>query len=1441
MNTSSGDYTRKAVLKIIMIYVLVAGLWIIFSDKVPGYIVHDPSMIKYIPVLKDILSVVITASLLYFLIHRYINQSAGNSRMIQERDLMLQGIVKNIPGVIYQFYAADTGEYGFNYVSDKAFEIFGISHDPDMFMSSFIACVQDEDRTRLLESIREAVNSCTTWQFEGRFIRPDGQMLWVKGLSSPEREQKRLVYHGVLLDITERKRAEEELLTRTQQLEAIRLISTEITRELDLNTLLSLIHRRAAELLGVKAGLLSLYDEAEQTLTLRSWIGHGGWVKDLHFRPGEGVSGTVAAQRCGMILNDYRNSAYAIPLILDNTTVTALVAEPMISHGSLVGVVTLDNQGIDDRTFTKNDRIVLNLFATQAAIAIENARLFENARVELTRKTMTEKALLDSQKFMEAIFRHSPYSMWISDRYGNLIRMNQACKDLLRVTDEDLAGKYNIFKDNIVEEQGVMPLVKKVFEKGETVRFTLSYNSSRLQSVHLPETASLSLEVTISPVLDENKQILYAIIQHQNISEQVEAEKALRKSEAMYRTLIETSPDPIIMYDLNGKFLAANTQTARIYGVETSDELFREVENIFDVLTDSGKITAAENFHRTAADGHSHKTEYSVKLRDGSMIPMEVNSSPVYTQSGEPYAFISILRDVTERKRSERIMIAQRDIALALGKATSLKDTLRVCLEAAIRATESDSGGIYIIDPSSGDLDLTCSHGISGRFADHVSHYTRDSDRTRLVMTGNPMYLENIKELAAYHDDDIIEEGIESVALIPIQYNDMILGSMHIASHVSEKIPDYSRNALESIASQIGTSIVRVYTEEAMRESENKFRDLAEKAIVGIYLIQDNLFIYVNAEFADISGYTIGELTGGMGFSGLIYPDDLPVVRENIRKRISGEVESLRYDFSMQKKTGEIRHVEVYSSRTIYSGRPAIIGTLLDITDRRKTEEELRRLSTVIEQAVENIVITDTEGIIQYVNPAFEKNTGYSREEAIGQNPRILKSGAHEPAFYEHLWNTISSGNVWSGRITNKCKDGRLIQEDAIIGPLFSSHGELTGYVALKRDITETVRLEDHLRQAQKMESIGTLAGGIAHDFNNILAGMMGYAELAKFKTADSKVSHYLDQVLGACERAKNLVSQILAFSRQTEQKKKPVMLTPIIKEVAVFMRASLPSNIKIRQSLDVNSDVIIADATQIHQVLMNLCTNAGHAMKAAGGLLGIALCEITINNEDVPLPSMTGGRYLHLTVSDTGYGISPELLDKIFEPYFTTKEKGEGTGLGLSVVDGIVKSHGGAITVYSEVGKGSVFHIYLPLAEEPAAAGTVTDIKHLPGGNETILFIDDEQVLAQVSKLNLENLGYKVITETDPSKAIKLFSDSCETFDIVITDKTMPQMSGFDLAREIKSIREDIPIILCTGFQDREDSEKLSAIGISHFITKPVTTRTLSRAIRSVLDKNTD
>ncbi len=512
-----------------------------------------------------------------------------------------------------------------------------------------------------------------------------------------------------------------------------------------------------------------------------------------------------------------------------------------------------------------------------------------------------------------------------------------------------------------------------------------------------------------------------------------------------------------------------------------------------------------------------------------------------------------------------------------------------------------------------------------------------------------------------------------------------------------------------------------------------------------------------------------------------------------------------------------------------------------DISERKKSEEELIRLATAIEQSAEAVFIADTKWIIRYVNPAFEHMSGYQKNEIIGKHTRILGSGAHNAAFYRRIMKTLEEGKIWSGRITSRKKDGSVFESESTNSPVRDASGNIINYVGVSRDITVEMRLEKELRQAQKMEAIGTLAGGIAHDFNNILSIIVGFTEMAKMKIPEpSPIIEYLQRVLDAGARATDLVKQILTFSRWKEQEKQPIQVASFIKEALKLLRPLLPTTIEIRQEISVAPEqtIVLIDPTEIHQVLMNLCTNAAYAMRETGGILSVRVSELVADTLLVSRHlDLEIGTYVCLSVSDTGIGMDAATLERIFDPYFTTKEQGVGTGLGLPVVQGIIKGHRGAVTVYSEPGEGTTFNVYLPRIEGGGAA-SVTTKEVFPPGKERILFVDDEKHLAELGSEMLSPFGYKVTAMTDSRKALEVFKTDAEAFDLVITDMTMPVLTGKKLAAEIKAIRPGLPIILCTGFSELINETKAKDYGIEAFLMKPYGVDHLMRTILKVLKK---
>jgi PAS domain S-box-containing protein len=630
----------------------------------------------------------------------------------------------------------------------------------------------------------------------------------------------------------------------------------------------------------------------------------------------------------------------------------------------------------------------------------------------------------------------------------------------------------------------------------------------------------------------------------------------------------------------------------------------------------------------------------------------------------------------------------------------------------------------------------------------------------------------------------------------------------------------------------------RKQAEKSLRESEVKYRTLLETTSEGCWMLNhEQKTIEVNESLCKMIGYRQDEMLGKTPFD-FLDNENRKIFIEQTSKTSTSPHRS--YEISLKKKDGQNLHT-YFNATTIIDESGEVQGSfafVTDITQRKQAEEERNRLAIAIEQAAEAVFITDQDEIIQYVNPAFERLTGYRRKDVIGKTPRILESGKHGALFYKQMRDTFLRGNAWHGRIVNRKKDGSFYEADATISPVLDKSGKITNFVYIKRDITNEIELERRLIQAQKMESIGTLAGGIAHDFNNILFSLYGYTELALDDAEEGSPLHAnLQEVLIAAHRAGDLVNQILTFSRQADQKLKPLKVQLVVREALKLIRSSLPSTIEINQDISDTCGLIMADSTQIHQVAMNLLTNAFHAVEDQGGKLDVTLTEVDLDMDDLRDPAMLPGSYVRLTVADTGTGIDKSIIDRIFEPYFSTKEKDKGTGLGLAMVHGIVKSYGGDLRVYSEPGKGSAFHVYLPVVQTYGETKEAHIVLPVKGGKERILLVDDEEQIVRMSQQMLERLGYHITARTSSIETLEAFRAAPDNFDLVITDTTMPNMTGIELARRLMEIRSDIPIIICTGFSEKISPDKASAMGIRGYVMKPIVKNELAKKIREVLD----
>ncbi len=630
------------------------------------------------------------------------------------------------------------------------------------------------------------------------------------------------------------------------------------------------------------------------------------------------------------------------------------------------------------------------------------------------------------------------------------------------------------------------------------------------------------------------------------------------------------------------------------------------------------------------------------------------------------------------------------------------------------------------------------------------------------------------------------------------------------------------------------------HAEKTFREKSKNLSSILESNPHGIAMIDSKgNYRYINSYFTKITGYTIEEIPTKKDWLNKVYPD--PEYRKKVTATWEKDTHELgmgqRREFHIICKDGQSKCIEFRS--TFLTNQT--ISVLTDITQRWKAKKQLReseeRLKAIFQANPDPVAVYDTNKYPLYLNPAFTEVFGWSLTEVQTMDIPFVPED-QKMATKLMVKQIYQSGNPVRFETKRLSKDGKTLNILLSAAGIKNIHGIDHGFVINFKDITEQKRTEAQLRQSQKMEAIGTLAGGIAHDFNNILSGIFGYAQLTEMSLNNpDKAREQIKQVVKGAQRASDLVQQILTFSRQTEYKKYPIKLSLIVKEAIKFLRSSIPATIEIQEKI-LSRSTIMADPTQTHQIIMNLCTNAYQAMRESGGTLTVQLDDIKIVSQE---PSITNpyipGNFIKLEIRDTGHGMDNETQAKMFDPYFTTKNPDEGTGLGLAVVDGIIKKHHGFIRANSELNRGSTFQVFWPTTENKSAnclpGEKATSLK----GSEHIMFVDDEPDILNSLGGILEKLGYQVSVFRDTTSAFQAFVKNPDYFDLIVTDMIMPRMTGNELCVKVLNIRKSMPIILCAGSNDNFTQNMADSIGISKYIQKPLTGPGLSSLIREILD----
>jgi PAS domain S-box-containing protein len=926
----------------------------------------------------------------------------------------------------------------------------------------------------------------------------------------------------------------------------------------------------------------------------------------------------------------------------------------------------------------------------------------------------------------------------------------------------------------------------------------------------------------------------------QDITELRKAAEELRESKAQIETVVESLTEGLVVATLDGRLTHWNRAALEMHGFASHAEAERmlpEFADTFELASATGEILPVDRWPlaRILRGEVLHNLEIHIRRHNGDWQRVwSYGGRLAQDESGNPFLAVVSVTDITERKRMEEALLKSRE------KLEKRVQERTAELRSVVEALQEEMAERKQAEESA-KAERQRLHDVLETLPAYICLLTPDY----YMPFANKVF----RNRFGYYPDKKCYEFLFGRSE-PCEVCETYTVLKTMAPHGWEWIgPDnrtydvfdfpFADTDGSPLIMEMGIDITeRKQAEEALRNASLYTRSLIEASLDPLVTIN------VDGKVTDVNKTT--ELITGISRDRLIGSDFSDYFTEPDRARLgyqkAFEEGSVRnYPLTIRDTKGHI--TEVLYNATVYKNETGevqgVFAAARDITALKAAEQERLHLIAAIEQSSESIVITDDTGAILYANPAFGHINDYLLREARGKNYFDLLTGdGRDKGLKRKLTDILGKDRMWRDHFSRKKKDGASYALDVSISPVRDQSGKIINYSIIERDVTRETILEQHLRQQQKMEALGTLAGGIAHDFNNILMPIMINTELSLYDTpGTSPINQYLHTVLEAAQRGQELVNQIITFSRQKEQERKPIKLTPVIKEALRFLRATVSQNIELRENIDAESGMMLGDPTQIHQVVMNLCSNAAYAMREKGGMLEVSLTAVEVDAHMLAKHlDLKPGPYLKLTVSDTGHGMSQDIMKRIFDPFFTTKKTGEGTGMGLAVVHGIVKRHEGTIITYSEVGKGTTFNIFFPRIEGDLESEAM-DLGAIPMGTERILFVDDEEVQVRSGQRLLERLGYHVVATTDGRDALEVFRSKPDAFDLVITDQSMPRLTGIRLAEKMMRIRPDIPVILCTGFSEGVDGKKARATGIREFMMKPFSVRQLAETIRRVLD----
>ncbi len=1060
--------------------------------------------------------------------------------------------------------------------------------------------------------------------------------------------------------------------------------------------------------------------------------------------------------------------------------------------------------------------------------------------VNIDERKRTETALRESEERYRNLVELAREGIWAIDPAGVTTYVNPRMAEMLGYTVGEMMGRPLMdFMDPDARRRAETYLERRRSGIGEDHDFEFL----RKDGDHILTSLSTS------PIQDASGAFLGALAVVSDISEQRRAEEALRQSEERFRSFVENASDIVYALSPEGIFTYVSPNWQEYMGEPEKAAIGRSFE---PYVHPEDVRQCRAFFEQVLRSGqHLRGVEYRTRNREGTWSWYVSSGSPLRNDAGGIVGYVGIARDVTEKRRMESLLRSERDVAFRLANATSLSEAQTICVEAVMAMTEVDAAGLYLFEPETGDLVLARSGGLSGAFYRVGTRFPADSEQARSVATGARIHasFEDLPKPLQVAET----ENLRGTSIVPIIHRERVIGCLNAASRTVSTLPGETRHAVEALASQIGGVLAHLRSEQALRESEEKFR-LVTETVRDVFWVSTPgaaRVLYVSPAFEEIWGKPAADLYRD---TSSILDSILPEDRASFLETIETHHRQCRpyiTEYRIRDGSGAIRWIEEHGYPVLPEDgqAPVMAGVSRDITQRKEAEATIlakeRFLDRIIDQSPFATWIADPDGTLRRANPALKTMLNVTDDQIVGvynvlEDPLIEEQGLMptvRKVFEEG--ETVHFTAHWAGAEIDKWNlaGSRTVEIEATMFPVFDAAGTMTNVVLHWIDITERRQMEERIQQMEKMDAIGQLAGGVAHDFNNQLAGILGFGDMLRERLDDPTLRRYVENMLVAARRSSDLTKQLLAFSRKQTRQAAPVDLHRIIQEVCSILDHSIDKRIHLRQRLEADARTVLGDPSQLQSALLNLGINARDAMPE-GGELFFETRTVTLDRETCARRhyDLSPGQYLELLVRDTGCGMSPEVQRRIFEPFFTTKDVGKGTGMGLAAVYGTVRHHRGAISVTSTPGRGACFTLLLPVTSERVAEAVpeAADASALRGVRA--LVIDDEEILREMSMEMLSTLGCVPHVEADGESGVAYYREHWREVDLVILDMIMPRMSGRDAFRALREINPRARVLVASGYSAGDQAGEILKSGALGFLQKPFQQTSLIRAMLDAL-----